>query len=323
MLTVVTGGTGHLGTNLVRALLDQGRPLRLVVRSPDEVPADLPVDIAIADVRDAAALRTAFAGATHAFHLAAHISITGSQGGVVEAVNIGGARNAAEAALAAGVERYVHVSSVHAFDIYIDGPLSEASPRPSPSCPAYDRSKAAGEAAVREVIARGLPAVIVNPTGVLGPTDPHPSRLGSWLCQAALGRSAIIRGGFDWVDVRDVVAAILAAEEHGRVGEGYLVGGRWASMGELATLAARAVGRPPIRLVLPLWLAYIGAPLLRLWARLWGGEPVYTRESLDTTARSTRVVDCSKAREDLGYAPRPLEDSVRETVEWFRAQGRL
>ena len=125
-----------------------------------------------------------------------------------------------QAALDAGVRRYVHFSSVHAFahDPY-DQPLDERRARPGPSHPAYDRSKAEGEARVQAVVAQGLEAVIVNPTGIIGPADPRPSRMGQvFLDLARRKMPALLDGGFDWVDVRDVVAGAIGALEHGRAG---------------------------------------------------------------------------------------------------------
>ena len=146
--------------------------------------AGLDVETVVGDVRDLDSLRAAFRGAELVFHLAALISIDGDRQGIVHRINVDGARNSALASRAEGVRRHVHVSSIHAFDHHpTDEPLDEARGRPGPRHPAYDRSKAAGEAAVREVIAEGLDAVIVNPSGVVGPLDFVPSRVGEMLLQ--------------------------------------------------------------------------------------------------------------------------------------------
>ena len=150
-------------------------------------------------------MRRAFAG-RHVYHLAAVISVVGPLGGLVESTNVFGTRMVAEAARLAGVGRLVHCSSVHAFDTETSHhrPRSTrpAHARPGPRLPAYDRSKAAGEDELRRVIDRGLDATIVNPTGVIGPADEAPSRMGAVL--RALWRRrmmAVVAGGFDWVDV--------------------------------------------------------------------------------------------------------------------------
>ena len=195
---------------------------------------------------DADALRHAFDGVEVVFHLAAKISIAGDPDGSVRAINVDGVRNAATAALDTGVRRFVHVSSIHAFDCEQPGVIDETSARAvRPSLPAYDRSKAAGEVALHTVIDRGLDAVIANLTGVIGPYDFTPSRMGAVF--VALGRGkfpATIGGGFDWVDARDVASSLLVLEVKGRTGENYLLPGHRASFATLAKLAANVTGRP-------------------------------------------------------------------------------
>ena len=233
MVSVVTGAGGHIGSNLVRALLQQGRAVRMVDRREPAGLVALGAEFMAADVRDARAMASALTGAECVFHLAAVISVAGSMGGIVEEVNVRGVRTIASAALAAGVNRFVHCSSVHAFDLFAlrGQDVVETSLRATdPGLPAYDRSKAAGEGQLRRVIDAGLDAVIVNPSGVIGPRDEQPLRMGHFFQALARGRlPATVAGGFDWVDVRDVVAALLAAEERGRTGENYLVGGHLLS----------------------------------------------------------------------------------------------
>lgn len=321
-MVLITGATGHIGANLVRLLCGTSR-VRVMVRGERLGLDGLPLEVVPGDVTDASAVRAAVQGVELVYHLAAKISITGSQGGKVEAVNVGGARNVAEACLTAGVRRLVHVSSVHAFH-HDGGPLDETAPRPTPEDMAYDRSKAAGEAEVRAVIARGLDAVIANPTGVIGPDDYRPSRAGQSLIDLAEGRVPVtVDGGFDWVDVRDVAASLVAASTRGRTGENYILGGRWASMIELAQLVSRWSGRAPPSRTVPRWLLHAAAPLAELGAKLIGREPTFTSEALHTMEHGSRAVSSQKAIAELGHAPRPLEETVRDTLDFFRAQGRL
>lgn len=325
MLTVVTGATGHIGANLVRALLAAGRRVRCVVRRDLAALEGLPVECVPADVLDAASLRAAFQGASTVFHLAAVISIDGDRHGLVTATNVGGARNAAEAALACGVRRLVHCSSIHAF--VQGGPSStvdESGPRAlGTRYAAYDRSKALGERAVREVAARGLDAVVVHPTAVIGPRDFKPSRMGRLLIDLHRRRlPSLIAGGFDWVDVRDVVSGLLAAEERGRAGESYLLSGQYATVPEFAAQAARVTGVPAPRWCTPFWLARAASPFSTLYGRARGREPLFTTESVEVLAMGTRV-DCGKARRELGYAARPLAETLYDTYAWFAEAGRI
>jgi dihydroflavonol-4-reductase len=145
-------------------------------------------------------MRQAFEGANVVYHLAGVISVVGPMGGLVESVNVDGTRVVAETALAVGATRLVHCSSVHAYSMAAAGQvIDESSPRSTGGLlPAYDRSKAGGEFEVLRVVDRGLDAVIVNPTGVIGPRDEAPSRMGTVLL--ALWRRrlpAVVAGGFD------------------------------------------------------------------------------------------------------------------------------
>lgn len=326
MKFVVTGASGHLGANVVRALIATGAKVRGVDVRPGAALAELDVEFVEGDVLAPSTLESAFAGADFVLHLAARISIAGDPDGSVRRVNVDGVRNVAEAALAAGVGRMVHCSSLHAFDVGATrGPVRENSPRATDAAlPAYDRSKAAGEDELRRVVDRGLDAVIVNPSGMIGPVDPEPSRMGRVLLAMFRGRMPVaVTGAFDWVDVRDVSAALIAAAEKGRKGENYLVGGHRASVSELGRVAAEVADRRPPRLVAPLGPVRRFAELaVRLAGPRRSGRLLLTPESLHALATDP-VVDYSKAVAELGYRARPLEETVRDLHSAFVSDGRL
>lgn len=318
MLSVVTGGSGFVGANLVRALLERGDQVRIVDKRKTESLAGLDVEHLQVDVLDRGALDKAFAGADTVFHLAALISIVGDPTGEVQRTNVEGPRNASRAALASGVKRFVHCSSVHAFDLERCGPeLSETSERATMDhCPAYDRSKNAGENQVRGAIAEGLDAVIVNPSGIIGPHDYEPSRLGELLIQLRDRHLPVsIRGGFDFVDVRDVVAGMLAAERSGGTGENYILSGHRLSMDELAELAQQITGVEGPRISVPISIITGLAPLfLRFTPE--GETPLITPESVHAIRYSPSICH-HKASKELGYLARPSFDTIRDTYAWF------
>lgn len=327
MQVTVTGASGHVGANLVRTLVARGDRVRVVVRARTEALEGVDVERVQGDVRDPASLRAAFAGSEVVYHLAAVISISGDPSGLVRAVNVDGARNAAEAALAAGVRRFVHCSSVHAFDLYRRGdaaaPIDERWPRVPDYPPhfAYDRSKAAGEAAIREVMGRGLEAVILHPSGVVGPYDFGPSRMGRVLLQLYRRTlPSLVKGAFDFVDVRDVVDGLVAAADRGRAGENYLVTGNHVRLSELGAAVQAITGVRPPRLSAPIWMARLGVPFFAVVGKVQRAEPLYTHESL-SVLQSRYKFDCAKAGRDLGYAPRPLADTLRDTYAWFESAG--
>lgn len=325
MTVVVTGASGHLGGNLVRALLEQGRRVRAVYNSDKRALDGLEVEHLQADVRDPEAMRKALDGAEVLYHFAAFISIDGGHKGKVRSVNVDGVKTVMNAALQAGVRRVVHCSSIHAFDLNTKGaPIDERSDR---ACPdkqgAYDCSKADGERELRAVIERGLDAVVVNPTGVIGPLDFKPSRMGDVFLKLYHRRlPALIPGGFDFVDVRDVVSSALAAEEKGRTGENYILSGRWHSVREIADTAKKVTGVKPPRFSSPMPLARVGAPFATAFARLTKTQPLFTAESL-AALRANREISHAKAREELGHDPRSLEASVEDIYAWFDAFGKL
>jgi len=314
---VVTGACGFVGVNLVRRLLGEGWHVRTIDRRPvlGVDPAD--VDHTLADVRDEEVVESCMAGADLVFHLAAKITLASVDSEAWD-INTVGPATVASAALKAGVPRMVHCSSVHAFDLVRSRPrVDEHSPRSiEQDRPVYDRSKAAGEAAVRRVVGEGLDATIVNPTGVIGPVDFGPSRINAIIDKAARGHLPVaVRGGFDWVDVRDVVEGLMAAGSRGRRGESYLLRGHQATLVHLGRLAAGLNGHLGPVVALPAgmarWLAPTGE---RIGRRLH--SDAFTPASIGALLDNP-VVNGAKAVTELGHHPRLLEDSVRDTVRWF------
>jgi dihydroflavonol-4-reductase len=323
MQVAVTGASGFLGTNLVHLLLEQGHEVRAIDRLSPAAADDARVSWVAADVLDAAQMREALEGVEVVYHLVAKITLA-KEDPVAWQLNVDGVRTVAEAALAAGVRRMVHCSSIHAFDQYrCGGHIDINTPRSiSPEIPVYDRSKWAGEVALREVIDKGLDAVICNPTGVYGPIDHSDSRVNIMLLRSALGRiPALPTGGFDWVDVRDVAIGLTAAAERGRTGANYLLGGHFLSMIQMNRMAANAVGRPGPRVEIPLWMLKAVQPLAERLSRRSGSDAL-TKASI-AAIEASPVVDISQTREALGYTPRPAEESIRDLMDFYVGLGRL
>jgi dihydroflavonol-4-reductase len=303
---------------LVRALVERGDEVRVADKRKTESLAGLDVEHMHVDVLDPDLLERAFAGADTVFHLAAIISIVGDPTGEVHRTNVEGPRNASRAALACGVKRFVHCSSVHAFDLERCGPeLTETAPRATMAhVPAYDRSKNEGENEVRAAIAEGLDAVIVNPSGIIGPNDHEPSRLGALLLQMRDRTLPVnIRGGFDFVDARDVVAGMLSAERSGQTGENYILSGHRLSINEIAGLAERVTGVEGPRITMPLSIITGLAPLV---VKLTPADetPLITPDSMHALRYSPSVCHY-KASKELGYLPRPFFHTIRDTYAWF------
>ena len=325
MVVVVTGAAGHVGANLVRALLAEGRRVRVLLHRDRRALAGLDVEAVPGDVGDRQSLVRAFAGAELVYHTAAYISLLMHDWVRSAETNVVGTRNVVEACLQSGVRRLVHFSSIHALDLEMcSGSIDETCPLvDGPPHPPYDRSKAAAEMEVRQGIVRGLDAVILNPTGVIGPWDYRPSHFGAALLLLARGKiPGLINGGVDWVDVRDVAWGALRAAERAPAGAKYLLPGHWVSVRDLAETVAGASGVRAPRFTSPLFLAQAVAPLATLYALLTRTTPIYTSVSLRALGRRFEV-SYAQATRDLGYQPRPFAETIADTLAWFREAGQL
>ena len=325
MKVVVTGATGHVGANLVRQLVARGSSPRCLVHVSSRAIDGLPVEMVPADVGDPASLYRAFQGADVVYHLAARISLSMDDWPSLESVNVAGTRNVVEACLRAGVGRLVHFSSIHALvQEPLSVPVDESRPLvDSRRYPPYDLSKAQADIEVRRGIEQGLDAVIVYPTAVIGPNDFQPSHFGEAL-QLIANRKlpALVSGGFDWVDVRDVVAGALAAAESAPRGARYLLSGHWVSMCDIAAQVSDITGASCKKFVCPLWLARVGAPVIEGVSRFNGKRPLYTGVSL-RALKSNRHISHEKAARELGYRPRPFRETLVDTLRWFEENGQL
>ena len=325
---VITGASGQIGGVLARALADRYGPgrIRAIYRERRGTAADLDIAWVNGDILDKESLIAAFKGAETVFHLAALVSIDAVRAQEFNRTNVLGTRNVVEAALACGVRRLVHVSSIHAYDQHpLDEVLDESrGPADGPHQGPYDRSKAAGEVEIRRGIDRGLDAVILNPTSVIGPYDGGPSAMGQVFLDLYRRRiPALIAGGYDWVDVRDFAAAAVAAETKARCGENYIVSGHWHTVRELAELSRQVTGVAAPRLEFPMWVARLWAPCQVVLDRCRGRRPLYTPASVRVMAHSNRRISSAKAQAELGFQPRPLADSVEDTYRWFDEHGML
>ena len=322
-MIVITGASGLVGGNLVRALLAKGHPVRPLAHHDRRALEGLDVETISADLTDPDSLQQAFAGAKTVYHLASSISIRMDNWVDLEQVNVTGTRNVVEACLRCGVEKLVYFGSIHAYQQEpFDQPLDEDRPLLTDKrLPPYERSKAAAELIVRQAPDRGLATVIIIPTAILGPHDYRPSYIGQALQMLAGGHiPALVRGGYDWVDVRDVVDGAMQAERLGRSGSRYILSGHWRSLRDVARVTSEHMGNPAPRLVVPIWLASLFQPVMGKLAEINGSQPLYTKAMLGAM-RSNRQISHARATRDLNYAPRPFEETVRDTLDWLAKQG--
>ena len=246
------------------------------------------------------------------------ISIMPGKNEWMRRVNVEGTQNVLAAAKKAGVKRLVYTSSIHALSRNWIGMINEEVPF-DPDSPAggYDRTKAEASIAVLEAVREGLDAVIVCPTGVIGPHDYRGSEMGDLILDWLVRKfNFLVRGEYDFVDVRDVAHGHILASEKGKTGEVYILSGIQIKVLELKKLVQEVLGKRIPTITLPMWAAKIGAEVSPIYYRLFKKRPRFTRYSLETL-ESNSVISCGKAKRDLGYKPRSLVQTVKDTVEWL------
>jgi dihydroflavonol-4-reductase len=325
-MILVTGATGHIGNVLIRRLLKDGERVRaLVWRGEDTAPLQgLDLERVEGDVLDPESLDRALQGIDRVYHLAGIISIMPGRSRLVWQVNVEGTRNVLAAARRAGVRRLVYTSSIHAIARAPHGVPIDESLGFDPGNPygEYDRSKAAASLEVQKAAAEGLDAVIVCPTGVIGPYDFRGSEMGEVLRGAAEARPMFyVEGAYDFVDVRDVADGLIAAEARGRAGESYLLAGHRITVREIIAGVRAATGRAFASIRIPLGLARLASRVTPLYYRLTRSKPRFTPYSLEVL-QSNSVISRLKAERELGYRPRPIAETIADTVRWFLEQRR-
>lgn len=326
-MILVTGATGHIGNVLVRQLLRRGENVRaLILPGEDCCSLDgLDVEICEGDVLEPGLLARAFTGIRTIFHLAGIISILPGKDELLHRVNVQGTRNVVQAALKAGVHRLVFTSSIHALARAPHGiTIDESIPfDPTNPCGEYDRSKAEASLAVLEAVGQGLDAVIVCPTGVIGPYDYRRSELGQVILDYVEEKTQFyVDGAYDFVDVRDVAEGLILANENGRKGESYILSGERLSVADLLLTLREITGKRLLHLHIPSSIARFASRFTPVYYRLTRTKPRFTTYSLETL-ESNSVISHAKAQHEFGYYPRSIKVSLIDTVKWFSENKRL
>jgi len=323
MKVAVTGASGHIGSCLVRELVRQGNQVKVLVHRSRNTLDELQVELVEGDLLSADTLERLCINAEVVFHLAARIAIDRKSNNQVYHTNIEGTQKLVDVCLKQHIPRFIHFSSIHALDVHPpDQPMDENRQLISKTNMAYELSKAESERIVLKASEKGLHAVILNPTAVIGPYDYHKSYLGQALIRIYKNSlPVLVPGGYNWVDVRDVVQAAIASVSKGRKGERYILSGHWSSLKKLSEMISRISSRKTPRIVVPLFIAKIGLPVIQLISLIRGEHPLYTYDSLEILKHAHQNISCGKAGRELGYHPRPLEESLRDTFAWYIQQG--
>ncbi len=321
---LVTGSTGGVGANLIAALNTHGVEVVGLRRrtSPNDAVGDLRLTFVTGDILDLASLRPAMEGVDWVFHVAAIADDWNFPAQTVYKVNVEGTQNVLEAAYRAGVKRFVFTSSAAALGRPRRGRLllteqDEYNLRPE-EWP-YGYSKYLAMQIVEEYAGKGLHAVSVLPTAILGPRDVK--FISGELLVRALRREVfpLPDGGVNFVDSRDVAAGHIAAAEHGRPGERYILGGHNLTHSEILRTISEVLGIPIRCVRIPRWALPVLAEAVGVLLKLGVHLPIERTRVL--LSGEYMYYDNSKAVRELGLTPRPFAETVADAYRWYVEHG--
>lgn len=328
-VSVVTGGSGFIGSHVVRQLVARGDTVQIFDLNPPG--AGLPVEAEFhqGSILDPIALAQVLKGANRLFHLAANPNLWARDKSELSKVNYEGTKTVLDAAAKADLERIVVTSTETILKSYRDGssaPISETSPLPELKDLAghYSRSKMRADMAARDAMASGLPVTIVNPTVPVGEGDVSFTPPTKMILGFVDGSTpAYLDCVLNLIAVQDVAAGHILAAEKGRVGERYILSGENVRLGRMLEILEQITGRPMPKRKVPYWLSYaVGVVSEFLADNITGKPPIAPLEGV-RVAGTAMSFDNSKARSELGLELTPLADALRQSVEWLRAEGHI
>ena len=324
-IALITGSSGHVGSNLIRELSKQDYKIRCIDFDGDyRAYEGFDVEVIKGDITNKDSLRSVFKNVDIVFHTAALINLDRRYEKQIRQVNVEGTRNVCEAAVKAGVKKLIHFSSVDAFYRFpIEEPLLESrSLIDDPNAVPYDLSKADGQKIVLEFCEKDLDASIIHPTSIVGPNDFKPGLPMQEMVNLANGKRKLLPNwGYNFVDVRDLCITAISAVKLGRTGQNYIVGGEYHLYSYIAELMKQQLGRTVLLATIPDFVSYLGLPYEYIKSLLTGKPRVLTIDTLHTGKTGNKVVPSTLAREELGHNPRPLEETIYDMVSFFQKRG--
>jgi dihydroflavonol-4-reductase len=320
-IAFVTGGSGHLGGNLIRQLLAQGWAVRCLIHHDVRALEGLSVERVEGNLSDKNRLIKQMAGCDAVFHTAAYVAVENVNFAKMKAINIDGTATICQAALDAHIPKFIHFSSIHAFQQRpTNQPLLEERPLVSEGQSApYDQTKAAAQRVVYDACDRGLNASILHPTGIIGPYDFKPSRMGQVLKDIMNKKMPLtINAGFNWVDVRDICESAIKCVDQGRSGQHYILPGEWATFRQISDIISEHIDSRTALGTLPFWVAYTALPFAYAFSKLTGKRPSFSRGSFHALAVQCKDIPGTLAKNQLGHSPRSLQNTIQDTIDWIK-----
>lgn len=328
---LVTGASGHLGSNLVQLLLERGHRVRAMVRRPEATRSLTPhprLEVVRGDITDLASLIPAVEGCHAVYHVAAVYALWTPHPGSILRTALSGTSNIFEAIVrAGGVERLVYTSSAITVGFTPDPEklLTERDWNDGRGQDEYNRAKIESEQLANRLAKQHrVDTVVVNPALIVGPGDSKPTPSNRLVVDYINGTVPVsYYGGLSVVHVQDVALGHVGAMERGRNGERYLLGGENLAMDDILQILEELTGRPRPRIHVPRRLGLLLGSLYELGARWTGKPPLITRDAMAHLCGNFDRYDSSKARRNLGYAPRSARESLADAVAWFLNQRHL
>ena len=324
MSTLVTGAAGFLGSHVARQLVSRGEEVRVLMRptSTNRAITDLSLEYVTGDLRDPASLDRAMAGVKKVFHVAADYRLWARRSREIYDSNVGGTKNALEAAKKAGVEQFIYTSSVATIAVgRPELPNESTDARLEEMVGHYKRSKWLAEKEVLDAAKKGFPAIVAMPTTPVGPGDWKPTPTGKIILDFLNGKMpGYVETGLNFVGVEECAAGHLLVAEKGKVGERYLLGGENLTLKQLLDALAKITGLPAPRMKIPHGLALGVAYVDTVFSRLVGKEPQIPVEGVKI-AQHLMFVDCTRAPRELGFQAGPVAAALERAVRWYEANG--
>ena len=324
MTTLVTGAAGFLGSHVARQLVARGETVRVLMRpsSNNRAISDLSLEYVTGDLRDAASLERAMKDVKRVFHVAADYRLWARKPQEIYDSNVGGTKNVLAAATNAGVEQLVYTSTVATIAVDRPNLPNEATDaRLEEMIGHYKRSKWMAEQEVLQAAKEGLPAIVAMPTTPLGPWDWKPTPTGKIILDFLNGKMpGYVETGLNFVGVEECAAGHLLVAEKGKAGERYLLGAENLTLKELLEMIAEITGLSAPGMKIPHTVALGVAYVDTAFSRLLGKEPQIPVEGVKI-AQHKMFVDCSRARQELGFAPGPVVAALQRAVRWYQANG--
>ena len=324
-IALITGSSGHVGSNLIRELSKQDYKIRCIDFDGDyRAYEGFDVEVVKGDITNKDSLHSVFKNVDIVFHTAALINLDRRYEKQIRQVNVEGTRNVCEAAVKAGVKKFIHFSSVDAFYRFpIEEPLLESRNLiDDPNAVPYDLSKADGQKIVLKFCEKDLDASIIHPTSIVGPNDFKPGLPMQEMVNLANGKRKLLPNwGYNFVDVRDLCITAISAVKLGKTGQNYIVGGEYHLYSYIAELMKQQLGRTVLLATIPDFVSYLGLPYEYIKSLITGKPRVLTIDTLHTGKTGNKVVPSTLAREELGHNPRPLEETIYDMVSFFQKRG--